>query len=286
MSTGGAAAPPLTIPRRAETMAKSGAENFPVALALLGPRRRRQLMAIYGFARLVDDIGDELKGDRPAMLDWAEQELDRACSGGRPAHPTMAALAEAIREASLPEGPFRRLIEANRQDQRVHSYETFGELLAYCHLSAAPVGELVLHVFGAATPDRIALSDQICAGLQVTEHIQDIREDHRRGRVYVPEADLERFGCAPAELDTATPSPALLALVGLQVRRARALLAEGAPLVGRLRGRGAIAVAGYLGGGRAALGAIEAAGCDVFSGGPRPTRLQSARALLQAVISR
>ena len=82
----------------------------------------------------------------------------------------------------LPPGPFERLIEANRLDQVVTRYETFAQLLGYCQLSAAPVGELVLHVFGAATPERIALSDRICAGLQIIEHLQDIAEDHARGR--------------------------------------------------------------------------------------------------------
>ena len=286
MSLTEASAPPTTIPARAETMAKAGAENFPVAGALLGRRRRRNLLAIYGFARLVDDIGDELDGDRLALLDWAEEELDRACEGQQPSHPTMLALAEAMRDVPLPAEPLRRLLEANRQDQRVQSYETFGELLGYCTLSAAPVGELVLHVFGAATADRIALSDQICAGLQVTEHIQDVREDHARGRIYMPAADLHRFGCTAKDLGAASATPALRALVGLEVRRAGALLTEGAPLARRLRGRAALAVAAYVAGGHAALDAIEAADCDVFSAQPRPGRLQSARAMLRTVVSR
>lgn len=285
-AAGSAAAPPLAVPSQAETMAKAREENFPVAAVFLGRRRRRLLSAIYGFARLVDDIGDEVAGDRAAPLDWAERELDRACSGEQPAHPAMRALATAMRDGDLPAEPFRRLIEANRRDQRVSRYETFDELLDYCRLSAAPVGELVLHVFDAATPDRIALSDRICAGLQVAEHIQDVVEDRERGRVYLPAEDLRRFGCTADDLRAGVPTPALRELIGFEARRARALLAEGAPLIRRLRGRAALAVAGYLAGGRAALDAVEAADCDVFAARPRPNRRRFAGAFLRTAVAR
>jgi phytoene/squalene synthetase len=206
-------------------MAQAGHENFPVALWLLGPRLRRHMLAIYGFARLVDDTGDEVAGDRPALLDQIEHELDI------PAHPVMLELARTRAECRLPREPLLRLIEANRRDQVVTSYETFDALLDYCQLSAAPVGELVLHVFGAATPERIALSDSICAALQVIEHLQDVDEDRLRGRVYVGPFDA--------------------------AGHARRLLDEGAPLVGTLRGRARLAVAGFVAGGRTALAALE-----------------------------
>jgi len=213
------------MPTSEAVMIQAREENFPVALWLLGRRTRRHLLAIYGFARLVDDIGDEVAGDRLALLDRVERELDA------PEHPVMRALASTVRGCGLPREPFLRLIEANRRDQVVTRYETFDELLDYCRLSAAPVGELVLRVLGAATPERIALSDRICAGLQVIEHLQDVDEDRARGRVYIGTFD----GAA----------------------RARALLDEGAPLVRHLRGRARLAVAGFLAGGRAALDAIE-----------------------------
>jgi phytoene/squalene synthetase len=214
-----------SMPTSEAVMAQASEENFPVALWLLGPRTRRHFLAIYGFARLVDDIGDEVAGDRVALLDRVERELDA------PEHPVMRALARTVRECALPREPLLRLIEANRRDQFVTRYEAFDELLDYCWLSAAPVGELVLHVLGAATPERIALSDRICAGLQVIEHLQDVDEDRARGRLYIGQFD----GAA----------------------HARALLDEGAPLVRLLRGRGRLAVAGFLAGGRAALDAID-----------------------------
>jgi Squalene/phytoene synthase len=232
-----------TLPTRDAVMAQAREENFPVALWLLGPRLRRHLLAVYGFARLVDDVGDEgAAADRLALLDQLEHELDA------PRHPVMRELARTIRACELPREPFLRLIEANRRDQVVTSYESLEQLLDYCGLSAAPVGELVLHVFGAATPDRVALSDKICAALQIIEHLQDVEEDRARGRAYVgPFA-------GPAD--------------------ARSLLEEGAPLVRRLRGRARLAVAGFLAGGRVALDAIDG------------TRVRFAVTYLEAVIGR
>jgi phytoene/squalene synthetase len=216
------------MPTREAVMIQARDENFPVALWLLGPRARRHLKAIYGFARLVDDIGDEVAGDRVGLLDEVEHELDE------PRQPVMRELALTVRECALPREPLLRLIEANRQDQVVAHYGSFDDLLGYCQLSAAPVGELVLHVFGVATRERIALSDKICAALQVIEHLQDVEEDRARGRVYVSD---------PAA-----------------VHRAAALLHDGAPLVRLLRGRARLAVAGFLAGGRIALAKLDARG--------------------------
>jgi phytoene/squalene synthetase len=223
------------MPSRLAVMAQARTENFPVAMWLLGARTRRHLLAIYGFARLVDDIGDEVEGDRLALLDQVERELDA------PAHPVMGELASTVRECRLPREPFLRLIEANRRDQAVTRYDSFEELLEYCRLSAAPVGELVLHVFGAATPDRIAMSDKVCAALQVIEHLQDIEEDGARGRVYIGSFDA--------------------------AARARALLEAGSPLVRTLRGRARLAVAAYVAGGRVALEALEAGAAAEGDGG-------------------
>ena len=189
----------------------------------------RHLLAIYGFARLVDDVGDEAAGDRSALLDRIETRAGRVYAGEQPEHPVMAVLAETVRSCPLSAMPFRRLIEANRLDQRVTRYETFDELLDYCQLSAAPVGELVLEVFGAATPDRVAFSDRICAGLQIIEHLQDINEDYARGRVYLPREDLVRFGCDDHDL-SGEPTIARQALIAFEAERARSLLSCGAPL--------------------------------------------------------
>lgn len=270
------------VPTRDAVMAQARHENFPVASRLLGRRERAHLMAIYGFARLVDDIGDEVSGDRRAALDWLDGELDQLYAGGPLEHPVMRALAPAVVACGLPQAPFRRLIEANRRDQTVTRYETFDELLDYCQLSAAPVGELVLHVFGSATADRIELSDRICAGLQVTEHLQDVAEDHQRGRIYLPRQDMERFGCGEGDLVPGRPGESLRDLLAHECGRARALLAAGAPLARTLALRPRLAVAGFVAGGRTALETLERSGFEL-AGSQRRGKLAFAAGWLKAV---
>jgi squalene synthase HpnC len=266
------------LPGESAVLPLSTEENFSVATRLLGRATRDHLLAIYGFARLADQLGDEVDGDRLALLDRLEDELDRVYDGA-PEHPLMQRLASTVHALDLPRGPFLRLIQANRRDQVQETYATFDDLVSYCDLSANPVGELVLHVFGAATPERIVLSDSVCTGLQLVEHWQDVAEDAARGRVYLPAEDLDRFGVARADLEASDKlslegsgpgtGAALRELLAFEVARARALLDEGAPLVGTLRGRGRLAVAGYVAGGRANAEAIVAAGYDVLAGPPK-----------------
>jgi squalene synthase HpnC len=276
------AAPHLPTPDA--VLARARHENFPVAGPLLSARHRRHLLALYGFARLVDDVGDDARGDRERLLDELEAQLDRIYGGEEPAHPLMRRLRATVAECRLPDELLRRLIAANRRDQVVHAYATYEDLLGYCELSANPVGRLVLHVFDAATTDRMALSDAVCTGLQLTEHWQDVVEDLRRGRVYVPAEDLARFGCSPADLALAPPPPRVRQLLAFEVERARGLFDDGAPLVATLRGRPRLAVAAFVAGGRAALGALERARFDVSRGAPKAAWSTRAGAMLATLL--
>jgi squalene synthase HpnC len=259
----------------AAVMGRAAGENFPVASRALPRRIRGHLLALYGFARLVDEIGDgPIAGSdgspqaRLAALDDLEADLDRAYRGAAE-HPLLRRLQPTLRACALPRAPFARLIEANRVDQRVTRYETWEQLRGYCELSANPVGELVLGVFGQASPTRVARSNAICTALQLAEHCQDVAEDRDRGRVYLPAEDLARFGCQPSDLQADHASAPLRAALAFEVRRARALLAEGAPLIDEVRGlRERLAVAAFVAGGRAALGAIERRDYDVLTGAP------------------
>ena len=189
-----------------------------------------------------------------------------------------------VAECGLRREPFERLIEANRVDQRVPSYTTWNDLLAYCHLSADPVGELVLQVFGVATPERIALSDAICTALQLTEHWQDVREDLARARVYIPLEDLARFGCTIEDLSEPRVGPRLRTVLALLAGRTARLFRQGEPLVASLHGWSRLAVAGYVGGGRAALEAIARADYEVLALSPRPTRRHTAGAIIRVLV--
>jgi len=288
------AGPSFAAPSAEAVMARAGSENFPVASRLLARAQRRHLLAVYGFARLVDELGDSTAGDstpaeRLAALDWLSSELDAALAGAA-GHPLMVRLQSTIAECGLRREPFARLIEANRLDQHVTRYQTWQQLREYCHLSADPVGEIVLAVFGASDAERIALSDRICTALQLAEHCQDVAEDLRRhGRIYLPAEDLARFGCEQHDLEAPHASPALREVLAFEVRRGRELIAEGLPLIARLRGRARLAVAAFAAGGSAAFDAIERAGYDVLPGPPaagKGRRLASLAATLRRAEAR
>ncbi|QDY79961.1 squalene synthase HpnC [Streptomyces qinzhouensis] len=306
------------VPRPADparaTLSKAAAENFPVAPFFLPSAWRDDLMALYGYARLVDDIGDgdldpggaDLRalgvgpgsaGDRLAALDAFEADLRRAFAAagrpvpaadaavagegpdGPPRHPLLRGLVPAVRRHALTPEPFFGLIAANRQDQRVRRYASYGELLAYCELSANPVGNLVLQVSGTLTPERLRRSDAVCTGLQIVEHLQDVREDLDRDRIYLPADDLRRFHVTEADLAAPAASASVRSLIAYQADRARKLLLEGVPLVGSVRGRLRLLLAGFVGGGLAAVDAIATAGFDVLSGPPKPARTQLLRSV-------
>ena len=268
-SPGTAAAPGPEGIDPAAILARAPAENFRVASRLLPAAVRADLMHVYGFARLTDDLGDEWPGDRLAALAWLDRELSGALRGSS-THPLLVDVAGTVRRRGLDPALLRDLIDANRQDQIVSRYATVDDLVDYCSRSANPVGRLVLGLFEVATPERVEWSDRICTGLQLAEHCQDVAEDARAGRIYLPREDLEHFGVSEQELVIGPASDARRALLAFEVARARDWLWAGAPLIGSLRGRVRIAVAGFVAGGMAALDAIGRAGFDVTDGPPRP----------------
>jgi squalene synthase HpnC len=261
-----------TLPGTAQVLAKAGQENFPVALGFLPAKARLRLMAVYGFARLVDDVGDEgSSADVGAQLDWVEEDLERAATGSA-VHPLLQRLTPLLVDLGLPLDPFRRLIEANRRDQQVRHYRTFEDLRAYCGLSATPIGELVLEIFEVATVERLAWSNDVCTALQLVEHLQDLGEDARRGRVYLPAEDLARFGCPESDLLAPRSSPELREVVAFEADRSRHLLRQATPLARSLPGFPRLAIAGFAAGGLATVDAIVKADFEVLAETRRPAR--------------
>jgi squalene synthase HpnC len=261
--------------------ARASGENFPV-VSVLAPRwARPHLRAVYGFARLVDNLGDEAAGDRIALLDELERELD-----GRPRTDLMRRLKDTIADRGLSREPFARLIEANRIDQRKSRYESWDEVREYCRYSADPVGRLVLGIYERdGDPELVAMSDSICTGLQLVNFLQDPPRDLALGRVYLPQESLREFGVSDEDL--AGPlTEQVGALLEFEGRRARELLEAGLPLRRALGGRPGMSVALYARGGLAALDALEKAGWDVFSSRPAPTRVTFARLALAELVRR
>ena len=268
------------VPDATAVLARAAGENFPVAPRWLPRALRRDLLALYGFARLVDQLGDDAAGDREALLDALEDELGLAFDG-RARTPLLAEVGRVAKERGLPRGPFLRLVEANRRDQRVTRAATWAELEDYCRLSANPVGELVLALFGVATPERIAWSDAICTALQLVEHCQDVREDLGRGRIYLPGDERAAFGVREEDLRTAPAPEPLRRLLAFEAERARSLLRAGEPLLATLPALARVCVAGYAAGGHAALDALARAGFDATSRTRAPRRRDTLRHALR-----
>ena len=245
--------------------ARSGGEN-PRRLDSRSRAARPHLRAIYGFARLVDNLGDEAGGDRVRLLAALEREL-AACYGDAPDvdHGTVAGDDRSVRSAT---GAFERLIAANRIDQERSRYETWEDVRWYCTHSAEPVGRLVLGVYGSAgEPALVAMSDDVRTGLQLVNFLQDPPATWRssgstcRWRMYAGSASPSRSWLAPGRTGSVTP-------MRFESARAAALLRRGLPLAGALGGSRGRSVALFARGGLAALAALERAGWDVFTGRP------------------
>jgi squalene synthase HpnC len=222
-----------------DRLARTHYENFPVASIVLPRRLRQPIAVIYAFARTADDIADEGDADATSRLtllaDYGE-ELHKLERGQAPQLPLFVALGQAIREHDLPFAPFHDLLAAFRQDVTKTRYADFDDVLAYCRLSANPVGRLLLHLYRADTAEHLACSDRICTALQLINFLQDIEVDLAKGRVYLPQNELLAAGLTERDLP-GPRSPAIREFLQGQIGRARDLLCAGAPLGRALPGR-------------------------------------------------
>lgn len=258
-------------------MAVDHYENFPVASILLPAALRPAVGAIYVFARTADDFADE--GDLPAterlrLLDSYRHELERIEQDAATNHPVFQRLRPHIEKHQLPLALFRDLLDAFAQDVVKTRYASFDELMNYCRRSANPVGRLLLHLFGAATPGNLRRSDAICSALQLINHWQDVGVDARKPvpRIYLPQDDMARFNVSEEGIlrhsFSQSASADFRALLRFQVDRARALMKSGARLGHDLPGRIGLEIRTIVAGGLALLDKIEAADYDVFNRRP------------------
>ena len=280
VSKAGAPTPDLASAYRYCTqLAKSHYENFTVVSWFMPRGLRPHLSAVYAFCRHTDDLGDEAAGDRLALLDAWERELE-LCYGGAPKHPVLVALQDTIAQYGIPDEPFRKLIEANRMDQRQHRFSSYGELLHYCEHSANPVGLMVLYVLGYDDEERQRLSDATCTALQLANFWQDVRRDWEMGRVYIPQEDMARFGYTEEELAGGVVNDRFRALMRFEVERAEELFRQGLPLARKLHGLARLDVALFSKGGLAVLAAIRRQGYDVLSARPTVSKARKAWLML------
>jgi len=268
-------------------LAESHYENFHVASWFLPKVLRPHFHAIYAYCRVSDDLGDEVgtAAQALALLDLWGRELD-ACYEGRARHPVFVALAETIRACSIPKEPFADLLTAFRQDQTVTRYSTMEDVLGYCHYSANPVGRLVLYACGEANEERFRLSDATCSALQLANFWQDVRVDYRKGRVYIPQADMRRFGVTDETIAQGVATPEFRALMRYEVDYARMLFEQGLPLIGMVGRELALDLDLFSRGGLEILRAIERRDYDVLSGRPAISKSTKFKLALRAVGSK
>jgi squalene synthase HpnC len=263
-----------------EQLAKTHYENFSVGSRLLPKDLRPHFYSIYAFARGVDDLGDEADGDRPALLDMWERELDACYSPEGPTNPYFVALAETIRLFDIPVEPFKRLIEANRRDQEITRHLTYEDVLEYCTYSANPVGHLVLYLGRIRDPELHELANNVCTGLQLANFWQDVRRDSEIGRIYIPTEDLVKFGVTEDQISAGKFDGNFEALMQFEVDRARQLFIDGYPLAEHLEKSLKADFALFTRGGLSILQAIERQGYNVLES--RPTLSKSAKARILA----
>lgn len=266
-----------------EKLAKTRYENFTIASRFLPKSKRKYLYALYAFCRYVDDLGDELLGDRLAALDNFEQEIHR-CYKETPEHPYMIALQDTIRVFDIPKEPFLRLIQANRMDQSIMRYTSFADLESYCQNSANPVGHLVLYIFEYRDSERQYLSDFTCTALQLTNFWQDIVRDLSKGRIYIPQEDLKCFGYSEEDLMAKIFNKPFRNLIEFQVERTRALFKEGAKLRCSLSGSLKFQSTLYTLGGMEVLNRIQKQKYDVLYKRPEVSKVTKTRLTLQTLL--
>jgi phytoene synthase len=247
-------------------------KTFHVMARVLGPERGNAIAALYGFARVADDLVDEpAPGDTPEAirqkLTAMQGELRRAVAGESHS-PRFAALGETVRRYGIPLQPFDDLVAGVAMDLEPTRYRTFADLELYCYRVAGTVGLMITPVAGYE-PGSAALEHAKTLGtaMQLTNILRDVGEDLDRGRVYLPEEDLARFGVSEADLRARRVDARFRDLMEFQIARAERLYHDGLrliPLLTSRRGRAAFefAVEAYSG----ILGKIRAAGYDVFHG--------------------
>jgi 15-cis-phytoene synthase len=202
--------------------AKASGSSFTLSFRFLNARRRQAITALYAFCREVDDVVDECRDPAiaHAKLNWWRGELG-TLEGGQPSHPVTQALATARRSFALPAEELSEIIDGMQMDLDQSRYASFKELQLYCHRAAGVVGLLAAEIFGVSDRHTLKYAHTLGLAFQLTNIIRDVGEDARRGRIYLPQDELARFGVSESDILASRHSEQFVALMHFQTGRAR-----------------------------------------------------------------
>jgi squalene synthase HpnC len=280
--------------RHAESLTRALAgvnyENFLVASFLLPRRLRQPFFNIYAYCRIADDLADESPSPEVAITRLQEfrQHFDAAIAGS-PTSNLFLALTKTMGEFGLPNAPFYHLLDAFEQDQTKTRYQSFDELLGYCRRSANPVGQIVLKLADCYNEETESLSDDICTGLQLANHWQDVGRDFAIGRIYLPMDCWDQFGVdesmfgKPGEAVSSTPEP-LRQMIKSQCELAQQYLDRGLSLGDRVPRWMAADIKLFAHGGLQTLAAIKEIRYDVLAVRPTVSKLVQLKLMAKATL--
>src|SRR5258706_2470289 len=262
-------------------------ENFNEALRLLPRPLHQHFYNLYAYCRWADDLGDEISDPARALelLDAWDQEL-RDCYEGRPSHPVFVAIEQTIRAFDIPIAPFSDLLIAFRQDQTVHRYSTWNDMLGYCRYSANRVGRLVLYLCGYRDAQRQQLSDATCTALQLANFWQDVGCDLDKGRIYIPLETIAAHDLSEDDIVARRFDARYVSLMKELIARTQGLFAEGMPLAARVDSALRVDIEMFSRGGLAVLDSIEAIGYNTLQHRPSIPKSKQLRLLTRALFQR
>jgi phytoene synthase len=253
--------------RYCRRIARAAARNFYYAIFLLPREKRDALCALYAFMRKADDISDlpaDAQRKREQMAAWREM-LEAALRGEFGDEPAAPALRDTVTRYQIPPQYLRDLIRGTEMDLDLRAFPDFEALRKYCYHVAGTVGLCCVHVFGFADSRVPALAERLGLAFQLTNILRDVKTDFRLGRVYLPQDELARCGCNPAELGASSLSPSLREVLRLVAGRAREAYDAGRELLPLIARDSQPALWALIRIYRALLAEIERRGYDVIS---------------------
>lgn len=264
----------LSAYKEALNFAKQHYENFPVVSWLIPKGLRKHIAIIYWFARIADDYADEgifSDEERLEKLNLFEASLTELLKGNINSH-FEAALYNTITERNLSAQLFYDLLSAFKQDALKKRYKNFSEVLEYCSKSANPIGRLILELFNVRNDEAFFYSDKICTALQLTNFLQDLKVDFRKGRIYLSEDEMKLFSVSEEDFDSSKINPNLSALLEHNVNRTQEMFNEGKKLLNYLHGKLKLEIRWTILGGEEILNKIRRSDFNVLNKPPRLTK--------------